>query len=63
MVSLMKTHTHTQPIPGSCSRAPLLLDRMFLHDGPEEEEEDEGFFMTHSLEGKEHPASVTVTFS
>lgn len=33
----------------SCSKAPLLFDRMFFHDGPEEEEEDEGFFTAHSL--------------
>ena len=36
------------------------MDRMFLHDGPEEEEEeDEGFFMTHSLERKEQTRSFS----
>jgi len=35
----------------SCSKAPLLFDLMFLHAGPEEEEE--GFFTTQSLKTRE----------
>lgn len=51
----MKWRVRLVPRPPlrSCSKAPLLFDLMFLHAGPEEEEEGEGFFTTQSLRTKE----------
>lgn len=40
----------------SCSKAPLLFERAFLHEGPEEEEDDKAFFTTHSLKRRNRDA-------